>query len=90
MQLDLASVTSLKESFLEFFPGEVLDRTTMPGRKLLEKVHHQTRPGNELRSLPWAQLMNQEQEEEAVSLETNTESQGAIGACLSTSSGNIK
>ena len=77
MKLDLASVTPLKESFLEFYPGEVLDRTTMPGRKLLEKVHHQTHPGNELRWLPWEQLMNQEQEEEAVRLKTKNRVPGS-------------
>lgn len=77
MKLDLASVTSLKESFLEFYPGEVLDRTTMPGRKLLETGHHQTRPGNELRWLPWEQLMNQAQEEEAVRLKTKNRVPGS-------------
>ena len=49
----------------------------MQGRKLLEKVHHQARPGNELRWLPWEQLMNQEQEEEAVRLKTKNRVPGS-------------
>lgn len=56
----------MKKRFLDWYPGEVLDRSTMPGPQFLEKVLHQNKEDHPLRWLPWDHILSVEQEEDIV------------------------
>ena len=65
-KLDMRAIKKLKSDFLEAYPGEILDKSTTPGTKLLERVHFQAQEPQPFRWLPWDQVLSQEQEEELI------------------------
>lgn len=64
------SVAALSATFTKNFPGELLTAETLPSIRLLSIIHHQLRPGQTLRYVPWQLRLSQKQYQEMMEAKT--------------------
>ena len=54
----------MKETFRAHYPGELLDKCTVPGDRFWSLVHAQCRPAGRFKWIPWNQVLSEAKESE--------------------------
>eukprot|EP00435_Cladocopium_sp_Y103_P017113 s1980_g4.t1 len=65
------SVAAMGAVFAKNFPGELLTADSTPSIRLLSIVHHQLRPGQALRYVPWQLRLSQKQYQDMMEAKTH-------------------
>eukprot|EP00435_Cladocopium_sp_Y103_P006972 s3697_g2.t1 len=65
------AVAAMTETFTKNFPGELLTPDSTPSIRLLSIIHHQLRPGQSLRYVPWQLRLSQKQYQDMMEAKTH-------------------
>ena len=65
------AVVAMTATFSKNFPGELLTPDTTPSIRLLSIVHHQLRPGQSLKYIPWQIRLSQKQYQDMMEAKTH-------------------
>ena len=70
-RLNPEAVAAMSATFSKNFPGELLTSETTPSIRLLSIIHHQLRPGQALRYVPWQLRISQKQYQDMMEAKTH-------------------